>query len=234
MDFLQGLFKKELATSEYGYTRIKFRILWLSNQKMRRTGLPEPILRLIDALSKLPGIGEKSATRLAFYILRAPGDYAERLARSIIDTKNKVGLCPICYSFTSDNLCTICKDEERDRTTICVVEKPVDLIAIERSAEFSGKYHVLHGVISPIEGIGPEDLRIKELISRLRDGDIKEVIIATNTSVEGEATALYLARLIKPFGIDVTRIAHGIPVGGDIEYIDEITLGKALRDRKRM
>jgi recombination protein RecR len=201
---------------------------------MRRAGLPEPILRLIDSFSKLPGIGEKSATRLAFHILRAPGDYAERLAKSIIDTKNTVTLCPICYSFTSENLCAICKDEERDKTTICVVEKPVDLIAIEKSAEFSGKYHVLHGVISPIEGIGPEDLRMKELISRLRDGDVREVIIATNTSVEGEATALYLAKLIKPLGVDVTRIAHGIPVGGDIEYIDEITLGKALRDRKKM
>jgi recombination protein RecR len=201
---------------------------------MRRAGLPEPILRLIDAFSKLPGIGEKSATRLAFHILRAPGDYAERLAKSIVDTKNKVTLCPICYSFTSENLCTICKDEERDKTTICVVEKPVDLIAIEKSSEFSGKYHVLHGVISPIDGIGPEDLRMKELISRLGDGNVREVIIATNTSVEGEATALYLAKLIKPSGVDVTRIAHGIPVGGDIEYIDEITLGKALRDRKKM
>ena len=201
---------------------------------MRRTGLPEPILRLIDAFSKLPGIGEKSATRLAFHILRAPGEYAERLAKSIIDTKNKVTLCPVCYSFTSENLCNICKDEERDKTTICVVEKPVDLLSIERSGEFSGKYHVLHGVISPIEGIGPEDLRIKELLLRLRGGGVKEVIIATNTSVEGEATALYMAKLIKPLGIDVTRIAHGIPVGGDIEYIDEITLGKALRDRKRI
>lgn len=201
---------------------------------MRRTGLPEPISRLIDAFSKLPGIGEKSATRLAFHILRLPGDYAEGLAKSIVDTKNKVTLCPICYSFASENLCAICEDEERDKATICVVEKPVDLIAIERSAEFSGKYHVLHGVISPIEGMGPEDLRIKELISRLRDGNVKEVIVATNTSVEGEATALYLAKLIKPLGVDVTRIAHGIPVGGDIEYTDEITLGKALRDRKRM
>lgn len=201
---------------------------------MRRTGLPEPILGLIDAFSKLPGVGEKSATRLAFHILRAPRDYAERLAKSIIDTKNKVTLCLICYSFTSENLCDICKDEERDKTIICVVEKPVDMIAVEKSAEFSGKYHVLHGAISPIEGIGPEDLRIKELISRLRDGTVKEVIIATNTSVEGEVTALYLAKLIKPFGVNATRIAHGIPVGGDIEYIDEITLGKALRDRKRM
>lgn len=201
---------------------------------MRRAGLPEPILRLIDAFSKLPGIGEKSATRLAFHILRAPGDYAERLAKSIVDIKSKVTLCPICYSFTSEHICAICKDEERDKTTICVVEKPVDLIAIERSAEFSGKYHVLHGVISPIEGIGPEDLRMKELISRLGDGTVKEVIIATNTSVEGEATALYLAKFIKTFGVEVTRIAHGIPVGGDIEYIDEITLGKALRDRKKM
>ncbi len=201
---------------------------------MKRAGLPEPISTLIDAFSKLPGIGEKSATRLAFHILKLPGEYAERLAKSIIDTKNKVALCPICYSFTSENLSMICKDEERDKTIICVVEKPVDLLSIERSGEFIGKYHVLHGVISPIEGIGPEELKVKELLLRLEDRSVKEVIIATNTSVEGEATALYMARLIKPLGIEVTRIAHGIPVGGDIEYIDEVTLGKALRDRKRI
>jgi recombination protein RecR len=201
---------------------------------MKRAGLPEPISTLIDAFSKLPGIGEKSATRLAFHILKLPGEYAERLAKSIIDTKNKVALCPICYSFKSENLCMICKDEERDKTMICVVEKPVDLLSIERSGEFVGKYHVLHGVISPIEGIGPEDLKVKELLLRLEDRSVKEVIIATNTSVEGEATALYMARLIKPLGIELSRIAHGIPVGGDIEYTDEVTLGKALRDRKRI
>ncbi len=201
---------------------------------MRRTGLPEPILRLIDSLSKLPGIGEKSATRLAFHILKSPQQYAESLAKSITDVKDKVTLCPICYSFTGDTLCDICKDEERDNSIICVVEQPADLVAIERSGEFNGKYHVLHGIISPIDGIGPEDLRIKELLSRLSEGKIKEVIIATNTDVEGEATSLYLAKIIKPLRIEVSRIAHGIPVGGDIEYIDEITLGKALRERRGM
>jgi recombination protein RecR len=201
---------------------------------MRRTGLPEPISRLIDSLSKLPGIGEKSATRLAFHILKSPLQHAESLAKSITDVKSKVTLCPICYSFAEDALCDICKDEKRDNSIICVVEEPVDLVAIERSGEFKGKYHVLHGVFSPIDGIGPEELRIKELLSRLSEGKVKEVIIATNTDVEGEATALYLAKIIKPFRIEVSRIAHGIPVGGDIEYIDEITLSKALRDRKRI
>jgi recombination protein RecR len=199
---------------------------------MRRAGLPEPILRLIEAFSRLPGIGEKSATRLAFHILRSPAEYAERLAEAIADTKNKVTLCTICYSFTSENPCEICRDGERDKTVICVVEEPIDLIAIERSGEFNGQYHVLHGVISPIEGIGPDDLRIKELLSRVKIGNVKEVIIATNPSVEGEATALYLAKIIKPLRTNVSRIAHGIPMGGDIEYIDEITLGKALRNRK--
>ncbi len=201
---------------------------------MRRTGLPLPISRLIDSLSKLPGIGGKSATRLAFHILKSPIQYAESLTKSITDVKSKVTLCPMCYSFTEEALCDICKDEERDDSIICVVEEPVDLVAIERSGEFKGKYHVLHGVISPIDGIGPEELRIKELLSRLGGGKVKEVIAATNTNVEGEATALYLAKIIKPLGIEVSRIAHGIPVGGDIEYIDEITLSKALRDRKRI
>jgi recombination protein RecR len=192
------------------------------------------MLRLIEEFSKLPGIGEKNATRLAFHILRASVEYSESLSRAITDIKSKVTLCPICYSFTSESPCEICKDEERDKTTVCVVEEPLDLIAIERSREFDGKYHVLHGVISPIEGIGPEDLKIKELLQRLKREDVKEVIIATNPSVEGEATALYLAKIIKPLGIRVSRIAHGIPVGGDIEYTDEVTLGKALRDRKQM
>lgn len=201
---------------------------------MRRRGLPEPISRLIQVLSRLPGIGEKNATRLSFHILRSPAEFAESLSKAIIDTKRKVTFCPICYSFTSENPCEICRDEERDKTIICVVEEPLDLIAIERSREFDGKYHVLHGVISPIEGIGPEELRIKELLQRLQTDSVKEVIIATNPSVEGEATALYLAKIIKPLGAEVSRIAHGIPIGGDIEYIDEITLGKALKDRRRM
>lgn len=201
---------------------------------MMRAGLPEPILRLIEALSRLPGIGEKSATRLAFHVLRSPAEYGERLAKAIVDTKNKVSLCTVCYSFTSEDPCGICSDRERDKTTICVVEEPIDLMAIERSREFSGEYHVLHGVISPIEGVGPSDLRIKELLRRVEAGSVKEVIIATNPSVEGEATALYLAKIIKPLGIQVSRIAHGIPMGGDIEYIDEITLGRALRNRKNI
>jgi len=201
---------------------------------MIRRGLPEPISRLIDALSKLPGIGEKNATRLSFYILKASTEFAESISKAIIDTKRKVTICPICFSFTSANPCEICSDEEREKTAICVVEEPLDLIAIERSREFNGKYHVLHGVISPIEGIGPDDLKIKELLVRLQKDNVKEVIIATNPSVEGEATALYLAKIIKPLGVEVSRIAHGIPMGGDIEYIDEMTLSKALRDRRRM
>lgn len=199
---------------------------------MRQSGLPESISRLIGELAKLPGIGEKNATRLAFHIFRSPKIYSENLAQAIIDTKTKVILCNNCYNFASESPCNICSDTERDNFSICVVEEPLDQLAIERSREFKGKYHVLHGVISPIEGVGPEDLRIKELLSRLEKEKVKEVIVATNPSVEGEATALYLSKLIKPLDIEVSRIAHGIPMGGDIEYIDEITLGKAIRDRK--
>ena len=199
---------------------------------MLHTGIPEPISRLIHELSRLPGIGEKNATRLAFHIFRSSGEYAESLARAIIDTKTSVVLCDVCYNFASESPCEICRDEDREESSICVVEEPLDLLAIEKSGEHKGKYHILHGVISPIEGIGPEDLKIRELMGRLEGGAVKEVIIATNPSVEGEATALYLAKLIKPLGIQVSRIAHGIPMGGDIEYIDEITLSKAIRDRK--
>jgi len=180
----------------------------------------------------LPGIGEKNATRLAFHIFRSPKVYSENLAQAIIDAKTKVILCDNCFNFASESPCGICGDNDRDDSSICVVEEPLDQLAIEKSRVFKGKYHVLHGVISPIEGIGPEDLRIKELLSRLGDNQVKEVIIATNLSVEGEATAMYLSKVIKPLGIEVSRIAHGIPMGGDIEYIDEITLGKAIRDRK--
>lgn len=201
---------------------------------MRQSGLPESISKLINELSKLPGIGEKNATRLAFHIFRSPKIYSENLAQAIIDTKTNVILCDNCFNFTSQTPCNICDDSDRDNQSICVVEEPLDQLAIEKSKEFNGKYHVLHGVISPIEGIGPENLKIKELISRLEIEKVKEVIVATNPSVEGEATALYLSKLIKPLGIDVSRIAHGIPMGGDIEYIDEITLGKAIRDRKHI
>ena len=196
--------------------------------------MPGPILRLIESLTRLPGIGEKNATRLAFHILRSQVEFAESLARDILDTKKKVTICNICYNFAYGNICTICNDKDRDVSKICVVEEPLDLIALERSREYVGKYHVLNGVISPIDGIGPEDLKIRDLILRLKSEPIKEVIIATNPSVEGEATALYLAKIIKPLGIEVTRLAHGIPVGGDIEYIDEVTLGKALKDRRSL
>ncbi len=201
---------------------------------MRQSGLPESISKLINELAKLPGIGEKNATRLAFHIFRSPKIYSESLAQAIIDTKTKVILCNNCFNFASESPCYICRDTERDNSSICVVEEPLDQLAIERSREFRGKYHILHGVISPIEGVGPEDLRIKELITRLESNSVKEVIVATNPSVEGEATALYLSKIIKPLGIEVSRIAHGIPMGGDIEYIDEITLGRAIRDRKHI
>ena len=201
---------------------------------MKQSGLPESISRLINELAKLPGIGEKNATRLAFHIFRSPKLYSENLAQAIIDTKTKVILCGTCFNFASQTPCYICDDSDRENQSICVVEEPLDQLAIEKSKEFKGKYHVLHGVISPIEGIGPENLKIKELISRLKTEDVKEVIVATNPSVEGEATALYLSKLIKPLDIAVSRIAHGIPMGGDIEYIDEITLGKAIRDRKHI
>lgn len=197
-------------------------------------GLPDPISRLIESLSKLPGIGEKNATRLAFHLLRSPKEFAEDIAKAIVDAKTKVSICPNCFSFMAADNCSICTDQKRDKSVICVVEEPFDLLAIERSREHRGQYHVLNGVISPIEGVGPDDLKIKELIDRLKTEPIAEIIIATNPSVEGEATALYLAKIIKPLGIEITRIAYGIPVGGDIGYVDEITLGKALKDRKKI
>jgi len=199
---------------------------------MLQKGIPESIARLINELSKLPGIGEKNATRLAFHIFRSSRESAENLSKAITDAKTKVVLCETCFNFATESPCELCRDEDRDHTIICVVEDPLDQLAIERSREFRGVYHILHGVISPIEGVGPEDLRIKELIRRLESGRTKEIIIATNPSVEGEATALYLSKLVKPMGIGVSRIAHGIPMGGDIEYIDEITLSKAIRDRR--
>ncbi len=201
---------------------------------MGRAGLPEPISRLIEELSKLPGIGEKNATRLAFHIFRSSEGYARSLSSAIISTKSDVSMCSTCYNFTEKDPCAICTDTSRDPHTLCVVEEPLDLLAIERSGEFRGQYHVLHGVISPLEGVGPEDLRIKELVARAGREDIREIILATGTNVEGEATAVYLSRTLKPLGIRTSRIAYGIPVGGDIEFVDELTLGKALRDRKEV
>lgn len=201
---------------------------------MSRSGLPKPVSRLIDELSKLPGIGEKNATRLAFHILRTKDEYTARLAQAIIDTKKGVKACSGCFNISTEDPCDICTDPSRNRDVVCVVEEPLDLIAIEKSNEFKGTYHVLNGVIAPLDGIGPEDLTIGHLISRLKEKPVSEIIIATNPTVEGEATSLYIARLVKPLGIKVSRIAHGIPVGGDLEYTDELTIGKALRDRKEI
>lgn len=194
----------------------------------------KPIDQLIEALSKLPGVGRKTATRLAFHILRSNTSEAEALAKAILDVKEKIHLCSICFNLTDEDPCYICKDERRIKDVLCVVEGPNDLIAIENTGEYRGLYHVLHGRLSPLEGIGPEELKIKELMNRLRDGKWSEVILANNPTVEGNATALYLIGLIKPLGIKVSRIAYGIPMGGEIEYSDGMTLSKALEGRKEV
>lgn len=191
------------------------------------------IKRLVSELEKLPGIGEKTATRLALHILKASKSDAERLAESILNVKESIRLCSVCFNLSDTDPCFICCNPERSDESICVVEDVNDLMAIERSG-FKGKYHVLHGVISPLHGIGPEDIRVMELIERLKKGTTKEVIIATNPDTHGEATALYITRLIKPFGVKVTRIASGVPVGGDLEYVDNITLSKAIEGRREV
>ena len=191
-----------------------------------------PIDHLISRLKKLPGIGEKTATRLAFYILNSPRKETEELAKSLIDVKEKTSFCSVCFNFSDKDPCKICEDKNRNSEIICVVEEPADFLAIEKTGKYKGKYHLLQGVLSPLDGISPKEIRVKELMDRLRNEDVKEVIIATNPTVEGEATAIYLAKLIKTMGIKVTRIAYGIPVGGDIEYTDESTLCKALEGRR--
>ncbi len=191
-----------------------------------------PVQDLIDALRRLPGIGSKSAQRLAFYLLKAPAEDAHGLADAIIAAKEKVAICRQCFNVSEGELCRYCTDPKRDQTLVCVVEEPGDIIAVERTQEFRGRYHVLGGHISPMDGIGPDDLRIKDLVERIGQGEIKEVIVCTNPNVEGEATAVYLANLIKPLDIRVTRIASGLPVGGDLEYADEVTLGRALEGRR--
>ncbi|MFY9213359.1 MAG: recombination mediator RecR [Tissierellaceae bacterium] len=193
-----------------------------------------PIANLIEQLSKLPGIGRKTAQRLAFFILEMDDLEAEKLSQSILNAKEKIRLCSICCDLTDVDPCNMCQDTRRDKSIICVVEGPKDVIAMEKSREYKGDYHVLHGVISPMDNVGPNDIRVKELLARLSDGQVKEVILATNPTVEGEATALYLSKLIKPLGIKVTRIAHGIPVGGDLEYFDEVTLSKAIENRREL
>ncbi len=194
----------------------------------------KPIDHLIEALTRLPGIGKKTASRLAFHILRSSSSEAQELARAILDVKEKIRLCSTCFNLTDEDPCRICQDERRSTEILCVVEGPNDLIAIENTGTFNGRYHVLHGTISPLEGIGPDDLKIKELLGRLQKERISEVILATNPTVEGGTTALYLTDLIKPLGIKVTRIAYGIPMGSEIEYSDGMTLSKALEGRREI
>jgi recombination protein RecR len=202
---------------------------------------PAPLARLIQELSKLPGVGEKSAARLAFHMLKGKRDDVFRLAESIGRLRQEMGLCDRCFGFSEvqaqkeeGTQCDVCRNSDREDDKICVVEEPADMIAVEKSQEYRGQYHVLHGTISPLDGVGPDALRIKELLERLRDNVVKEVIVATNPTMDGEATALYLSKVIKPLGVSVTRIARGLPMGGDLEYTDAVTLGKALEGRREI
>lgn len=194
---------------------------------------PEALKLLIEEFERLPGIGRKSAVRLAFHVMNMSRDKAERFAETIINAKEKVHLCPVCQNLTDGELCPVCSSSRRDRSVICVVEGAKDVIAMEKTHEFNGLYHCLHGVISPMDNVGPEDIKLKELLSRLT-GEVKELILATNLTVEGEATAMYIAKLVKPLGVKTTRIAHGIPVGGDIEFADEVTLARAIEGRREI
>ena len=194
----------------------------------------EAISRLVNQLSKLPGIGRKTAQRLAYHIIAQPEDQVRELAVAIFNGKRQVQFCPVCGNFTDVDPCSICSDSNRRRDVVCVVKDPRDVNAMERMRDYNGLYHVLHGVISPMDGVGPDDIRIRELMERLASGEIREVVLATNPDVEGEATAAYLARLIKPMDIRVTRIAHGVPVGGELEYTDEVTLLRAFQGRREL
>lgn len=195
---------------------------------------PPSVEELINYLSRLPGVGPKTAQRLALYLLHAGEADAVGLAEAIVNARERVHRCAVCGNLTDDDMCPVCRDEQRDASVICVVEQPGDCIAMERTGQFHGRYHVLHGALSPMEGIGPAELNMESLLRRLRDGKVREVVMATNTGVEGEATALYLARLIKPLGIRVSRLAYGVAVGGDLEYTDEVTLGRALSGRSEL
>jgi recombination protein RecR len=195
---------------------------------------PEPLARLIQELKRLPGVGQKSAQRVAFHLLRAPRQDAERLAQAVLDIKDKLGLCGVCNNVSDSDLCPFCSDAGRDRGVICVVEEPHNILPIETTRQYPGLYHVLHGAISPLRGIAPEHLKIKSLLERLGSGEVKEVILATNPTVEGETTAAYLSRLLKPLGVKVTRIGMGVPVGSDLEFADEVTLTKSLENRREM
>jgi recombination protein RecR len=193
-----------------------------------------PVARLIEAFHKLPGIGPKSAQRLTYHLLRAPAEEARALAQAIAEVKEKTVLCSLCQNIADSDPCAICSNPERDHGAICVVEEPLDILALERAAAYKGLYHVLHGVISPMDGVGPDELKVKELLSRLRSGDVREVIMATNPNLEGEATAMYIARLISPLEVKVTRLARGLPVGADLEYADNVTLARALEGRQEV
>ncbi len=193
-----------------------------------------PVAKLVEEFQKLPGIGHKSAQRLAFHVINMPMEKVQKLSESILEAKQKTRYCSVCSNLTDIDPCPLCSGTSRDKSVICVVQDPRDVVAMERTREFKGLYHVLHGAISPMQGIGPEEIRIKELISRLGSGEVTEVILATNPNVEGEATAMYISKLIKPLGVKATRIAHGIPVGGDLEYADEVTLAKALEGRREI
>ena len=191
----------------------------------------EPLAKLIEHFRALPGVGAKTAVRLAYHIIDMDSAKARALAGAIIEAKEKIGFCSVCCNLSDKDPCAICSSVKRDHETVCVVEQPQDVAAVERMHDYHGVYHVLHGALSPLEGVGPENLRVKELLARLSDGTVREVIMATNPNVEGEATAMYIARLLKPMGLKVTRIAHGLPVGGDLEYADEVTLAKAMENR---
>jgi recombination protein RecR len=193
----------------------------------------KPVARVVDELSRLPGIGPKTAQRLTYHLLRAPAEQAEALAEAILELKHRVVLCTECFNITETSPCGVCSDPARDATRICVVEEPLDVLALERTGQYKGRYHVLHGALSPIEGIGPDELKIGELLQRLGPG-VEEVILATNPNLEGDATAMYLMRKIEPQGITVTRLARGLPTGGDLEYADEVTLSNALAGRSRV
>jgi recombination protein RecR len=191
-----------------------------------------PVARLIDEFHKLPGIGPKSAQRLAYHVLRAPADEARALAEAILDVKERITLCSTCQNITESDPCSLCTSSQRDATVICVVEEPLDILALERTRVFKGRYHVLHGVLSPLNGINAEDLKIRELIARLQDGEVREVIMAINPNAEGDVTTMYLERLISPLGVQVSRLARGLPVGADLEFADEVTLTRALENRQ--
>jgi recombination protein RecR len=195
---------------------------------------PEPIARLIESFTRLPGIGPKTASRLAFHVITMEEDKVIDFAKALVSVKRNLHYCSVCCNITDTDPCRICQDKSRDPSVICVVQDHKDIVAMERTKEFNGFYHVLQGAISPMEGIGPDDIRLKELLNRLSDERVMELILATNANIEGEATAMYVSRLIRPFGIKVTRIAHGLPVGGDLEYADEVTLSKALEGRREL